>query len=186
METSPSLLERLRQPEAEAAWERFVDLYTPLLYYWATRRAGLTQDDAADLVQDVLTTLIQKLPDFNYQPDGSFRGWLRAVLLNTYRKRKQKRMPATAGSSLPEPPSPDTVAELGEEEYRQFLARRALQLMQAEFEPTTWQACWQTVVDGRPTAEVATVLGLTANAVYVARFRVLQRLREELQGLADF
>src|SRR5688572_30148894 len=84
--TSASLLERLRTPDREEAWPRFVRLYTPLLFYWA-RRAGLPQDDAADLVQDVLVVLVQKLPTFTYEPGKTFRGWLRTVALNKWRER---------------------------------------------------------------------------------------------------
>jgi RNA polymerase sigma-70 factor (ECF subfamily) len=76
--TPPSLLERLRQPAEQQAWERFVELYTPLIYYWA-HRVGLEGHDAADLVQDVFTVLVQKLPEFHYDPQKSFRSWLHTV-----------------------------------------------------------------------------------------------------------
>jgi RNA polymerase sigma-70 factor (ECF subfamily) len=79
--TPASLLHRLRQPNAVDAWPRFVELYTPLLYYWA-KRLGLQQQDAADLVQDVFVLLVQKLPEFAYDRHKSFRGWLRTVTLN--------------------------------------------------------------------------------------------------------
>src|SRR5258708_3966903 len=84
--TSASLLERLRQPDAADAWRRFVRLYTPLLYYWA-RGLGLPTHDAADLVQEVLVVLVHKLPEFNYDPTKSFRGWLRTIALNKWRER---------------------------------------------------------------------------------------------------
>src|SRR5438552_17277524 len=81
MYTTPvSLLERLHQPAADEAWQRFVKLYTPLLYHWACR-VGLQGADAADLVQDVLTLLVQKLPEFKYDSQKSFRAWLRTVML---------------------------------------------------------------------------------------------------------
>src|SRR5947209_13312864 len=73
--TSASLLHRLRQPSDKESWPRFVKLYTPLLFYWA-RRLGLQEPDAADLVQDVFTALVQKLPQFEYDPDRGFRSWL--------------------------------------------------------------------------------------------------------------
>src|SRR5436305_10983645 len=77
--TSSSLLLRLRRPGEQAAWKRFIDLYTPLLHSWACR-AALPAQDAADLVQDVFVALVQKLPQFQYQPGkGSFRAWLRPV-----------------------------------------------------------------------------------------------------------
>ena len=192
MHTTPiSLLERLRQPagqpSANSAWARFVDLYTPLLYYWARRRIGLQAQEAADLVQDVFTLLVQKLPHFNYDRHKSFRGWLRTVMLNKWRENQRRaRIPTVdTGGALPEVAAPDDVQELGEREYRQHLVRRALELMQAEFQPITWQACWEYVVAGKPVAEVAAELGITANAVYLAKSRVLRRLRQELDGLLD-
>ena len=78
METPASLLERLRQPGQDQAWARFVDLYTPLLFYWA-RRLGCQESEAADLVQEVLLLLVRKLPGFTYDQHKSFRGWLRTI-----------------------------------------------------------------------------------------------------------
>jgi RNA polymerase sigma-70 factor (ECF subfamily) len=185
--TSLSLLEHLRRPDDQAAWNRFVDLYAPLLYYWA-RQTGLQNADAADLVQEVLHLLVNKLPEFEYDRQRSFRAWLRTVTLNKWREAQRKRQIAVAAGgsqALPEPAVPDTAQAFWETEYRQMLAARALEIMRAEFEPATWQACWETVVSGRPAAEVASELGLTTNAVYLARSRVLRRLRCELQGLLD-
>src|SRR5262245_32982810 len=95
--TSISLLERLRQPQEEQAWRRFVDLYTPLLYFWA-RRTGLQEADAADLVQQVLAILVRKLPEFSYDREKSFRNWLRTVTLNEWRawQRRLAQQPAAA------------------------------------------------------------------------------------------
>jgi len=86
--TSASLLERLRRPNDHAAWERFVRFYTPLLNYWA-RHLGLQPNDAADLVQDVLSTLVQKLPEFVYDRHKSFRNWLRTLMLNRWRNNRR-------------------------------------------------------------------------------------------------
>ncbi len=184
--TSVSLLERLKQPEAHKAWARFVNLYTPLLFYWA-RRLGLQEPDAADLVQDVFALLVVKLPEFNYKRDQSFRGWLRRVLYNKWRKQKSRPgAPATAGAGLLSGlAGPDQAADLDEAEFRQQVTVRALQLMQEEFQPATWKACWETAVCGRSAAEVARELGVSVNAVYLARGRVLRRLRQELEGMLD-
>jgi RNA polymerase sigma-70 factor (ECF subfamily) len=176
------LLERLKQPAAQESWTRFVDLYTPLLFYWA-RRLGLQETDAADLVQEVFAVLVQTLPHFIYKPDQSFRGWLRTVLHNKWRK-KRARLPVTS-AGLSGVTDPDRAADLGEAEFQQHLTVRALQLMQAEFQPSTWKACWETVVCGRPPVEVARELGISVNAVYLARSRVLRRLRQELEGMLD-
>jgi len=80
-------------------------------------------------------------------------------------------------------PTPDEA--IWEAEYRQQVAHRALELMQTDFEPATWKACWEVVVVGRRVAEVAAELGMTPGAVFAAKFRVLARLREELAGLVD-
>jgi RNA polymerase sigma-70 factor (ECF subfamily) len=184
--TSSSLLLRLRQPGDRDAWERFCKLYTPLLFHWA-RRFGLQDDDAADLVQDILTTLIQKLPGFCYEPSKRFRGWLWTVSLNRFRMAQRRAQVPTAqgAAALDGCPAVSNIEEFDEAEYRRHVVGRALQLMQSEFEESTWQACWQHVVAGRRAAEVAAELGLSVGAVYVAKSRVLRRLREELGEMLD-
>src|SRR5262249_58188030 len=94
--TSASLLERLRQPAQQESWTLFVKLYTPLIFYWA-RRTGLKEEDAADLVQDVFTLLVKKMPEFQYAPGKSFRGWLRTVTLNKWRERQRRPTVAVVG-----------------------------------------------------------------------------------------
>ena len=187
MHTTPvTLLERLRRAPDERAWERLLQLYVPLLFAWA-RRAGESEHDAADLVQDVLTILVQTLPSFQYDTKGSFRNWLRTVTLNKLRERRRKL--AGAGrvglDGVAEPEIPDDAERFWDEEYRRELLGRALRLMQTDFEPATWQACWQSVAEGRTAAEVARSLGISENAVYLARCRVLRRLRQELDHLLD-
>lgn len=186
-DTPASLLERLRDPGAEAAWQRFVELYTPLLFSWA-RRVGLQESDAADLVQDVLALLLKKLPEFQYDPKKGFRSWLRTVTLNRWREiqRRQRRAPAIiAGSTLEHVPDPDGDEPFWEQEYRQHLARRLLEVMRTDFELATWQACWECVVNGRTAVDVGKEFHLSAGAVRAAKFRVLCRLRRELDGLVD-
>lgn len=185
--TPSSLLERLRQPFEPEAWARFVALYTPLIYSWG-RRVGLQEPDAADLVQDVFVILLQVLPTFTYDRHQSFRRWLWTVTINKWRKdrkRVDKRM-VSGLENRPEPVASDDDLEAAwEAEYQQHLTNQALRLMQADFEETTWKACWETLAAGRPAAEVAAELGLTVGAVYAAKLRVLKRLRRDLQGLLD-
>jgi RNA polymerase sigma-70 factor (ECF subfamily) len=182
--TPPSLLERLRKPSEQRAWEQFVQLYTPLLFAWA-RRLGLAEDDAADLVQDVFTLLVQKLPEFTYDRHQRFRGWLWTVTLNKWREKRRRRQASAIDgqADLAQIADADPVAAFDEADYRRYIMSRALQLMQSDFQPSTWKACWEHVVSGRPAAEVAAELGITTGAVYVAKCRVLRRLRQELEGL---
>ncbi len=190
-DTPVSLLERLRRPGDADAWPRFVELYTPLIYLWS-RRVGLQDQDAADLVQDVMVSLWKTLPTFQYDPRKGFRRWLRTVTLNKWRDQCKRRaaQPRTDGlllaegdlADLPDPVDPDAFWEI---EYRRRLISRALEVMKTDFRPTTWKACWEHVVEGRPAAEVARELGITAGAVYAARIRVLDRLRQELADLLE-
>lgn len=185
--TPVSLLETLRRPDPGPAWDRFVRLYSDLLYTWAAR-LGATGPDADDLVQDVFAVLVRELPAFHYAAGGRFRGWLWTVVRNKARERARRpAVPVAAGglSDVVGPADGDPAEAVDEREYRDHLTRRALELMRADFEPETWRAFWGVVAESRPAADVAAELGLTVNAVYLARGRVLRRLRAELAGLLD-
>jgi RNA polymerase sigma-70 factor (ECF subfamily) len=191
MITPVSLLQRLRvtgpAEKTVTAWEEFVDLYTPLLYSWA-RRLGLQVSDSSDLVQDVFVILVRKLPDFHYDPHKSFRAWLRTIFMNRWRdlgRRPATTSPQAAVAELAQLISPDKAGEQEEAEYREHLVRRALELMRHEFQAATWKACWEHAVNGRPAVDVARELGMSVNAVYLARSRVLRRVREYLEELLD-
>jgi RNA polymerase sigma-70 factor (ECF subfamily) len=184
MVTTPvSLLKRLQSGNETQSWDRFVRLYTPLIYGWA-RHKGIGREEAADVVQEVFAVLVRKLPTFEYNPAGGFGQWLRTITVNKCRDLLRRRAARPAQTNLdPAPPDADGVAAFTEAEYHQRLARLALEIMRDEFEPNTWKACWEHVVSGRPAAEIAADLGMTPGAVYVAKSRVLRRLREELEGL---
>ncbi len=182
-DTSASLLERLHRREDSAAWDRFLDLYAPMVHAWAGR-AGLQPADAADLVQQVFTTLLEKLPEFRYDPQRSFRAWLKTVTLNHWRARL-RRAEAVALDGQAEPETPDPAADFWERDYRAWLMARALKIMQADFSPHVWQACWLTAGEGKSAGEAANELGMTVGAVYAARCRVLAHLRRELEGLGE-
>ena len=167
------------------AWSRFVNLYTPLLFHWG-RRLGLPEQEVGDLVQDVFTVLVVQMPGFQYEPGGSFRGWLWRVTLNKWRdRRKNKAEQQAPEGALEGLTNREDSCALDEAEYRAWVVGRALRLMQAEFSPATWKACWEHVVCDRSAVEVAAELGISPGSVYVAKSRVLFRLRQELAGLVD-
>ncbi len=183
--TPVSLLDRIRQSPERSAWCRFVDLYTPLLTHWANR-LRLDPHETADLIQDIFSILVEKLPSFRYEPTKSFRAWLKTLLMNRWRHQLRKR--GRANEYLRNAKVAEVSAEefeFEESEYRAFLVHRALRIMQTEFEANTWKACWEFVVNDRPADEVARELGISVNSVYLAKSRILRRLREELNGLLD-
>ena len=184
--TSPSLLIRLQSANRDTvAWNRFVEMYTPLIWYWA-RKAGLQTDDAADLVQEVLVTLVRKLPEFRHDPQRSFRGWLRTVTLNKFReirRRKSSQMAQAGTTQLVSIPVEDP--GFWEDEYAGQVVARAMELARPLFEPETWNALQEYVKTGCPAAEAAERHGVSVWTVYAAKSRLLAHLREELEGLLD-
>jgi RNA polymerase sigma-70 factor (ECF subfamily) len=164
-------------------WERFHDLYNPLLYFWARRL--VSPHEADDLVQDVLLLVMQKLPSFAGSEERSFLTWLRTVMLNRWRdlgRRAAVRKCVGDAAALEEIAGNDDLGEAAAAEERNILIRRALQIMHSDFESTTWRACWETVACDRAAAEVADELGVSVAVVYSASYRVIRRLRNELAG----
>lgn len=184
--TSASLLIRIRSQNDNSSWQRFVNLYTPMIYRWACG-IGLPKSEASDLVQEVFVSVLNVIPSFEYDQGKSFRAWLKTVTVNRAKDflRRRARQPVPDGLEGAMPIVPDEVEFLTAQEYNEMLTRRALEFMQSEFESSTWRACWMTVVDGESAAAVSARIGISENAVYLARSRVLRRLRGELDGLLD-
>ena len=190
-QTRPSLLVRIRDAGDRAAWLQFVDLYAPLVYRFGRKR-GLQDADAADLTQEVLQAVAAASRRLEYDPcRGTFRGWLFTVARNRLhnfllRRKRDARTHAQADSPhlLEEQPArgADETA-LWEQEYRQRLFDWAAQQVRGCFQDSTWQAFWRTAVEGQGPREVAEALGLSVGAVYIAKSRVLARLRDRIQDL---
>jgi RNA polymerase sigma-70 factor (ECF subfamily) len=190
--TSLTLLQRAqaRQP---AAWERLVDLYAPLVLHWC-RRSGLVAADAADVFQEVFRSVAEHLSEFRRdRPGDSFRGWLRMITRNKVLDhfRRQQRQPAASGGSDAQRlllEVPDAGSEESDPTENDLLTRQlhqALELIRPEVEERTWTSFWMVQMDNREPRDVAAELGMTAAAVRKARYRVLERLREELGDVLD-
>jgi RNA polymerase sigma-70 factor (ECF subfamily) len=151
----------------------------------------LAAEDAADVFQEVLLAVMLHLADF--RRDGlqdSFSGWIAAITRNKvrdYYRRRQGKAEARGGSTaqrqISEIPQPTEARIQSDAESEAWLSRRAIDLIQAEFEPHTWDAFWRTAVDGQPPATVAEDLQMTVPAVYTAKSRVLRRLRQVMAEL---
>ena len=191
--TRPSLLVRIRDRGDRAAWGQFAAIYTPLLQRFA-RRHGLQEADANDLVQEVLKAVTTAAERLEYDPRrGSFRGWLYTVARSKLSNLLAARARQAQGSGdtgvhglLEQQPAPleDDSAEWDAEYERRVFAWAAEQV-RAEFQEKTWQAFWLTAVEGKPAAQVAEALGLSVGAVYVAKSRVMARLKEQVQELHE-
>lgn len=190
--TRSSLLERARARDPEA-WRRLIELYGPLVFHWC-RQYQLSPEDRADIFQEVFQAVATHLHNFRKdRPGSTFRGWLLVITSNKVRDdfRKQGRQPQAAGGSdanrrlaeVPDAELEPTVGSAPGQEAGVF--HRALELIRADFEDTTWQAFWRLVVDGQAPADIAADLKISANAVYKAKARVLRRLREELGELFE-
>lgn len=186
-----SLLLRLRTPD-HAAWQRWTHLYGPLILDWC-RLAGLQPEDAADVQQDVFRAVVTHIADFRReQPGDSFRGWLYRITQNKIRdhwRRQHKDVVASGGTdhqqmllAVPGEAASEVSLDENAQETGQ-LFRRALELLQTEFEPRTWQAFWRVTIEGQEVAEVAQTLGMSPGAIYVAKSRILRRFREEFSDL---
>ena len=192
--TRESLLVRIRDGRDHEAWRQFVELYAPLVYGFARKR-GLQDADAADVMQDVLRSVARAAGRLNYDPSrGTFRGWLYTVARNkvfNFLDAGKNRLGRGSGDTgvrekLEAQPDPESsLAASWEEEYERSLADVAMRRVQAEVQPATWKAFWQTAVEGRSAREAGEAVGLSAGAVYVARSRVLARLKEEVQRLRE-
>ncbi len=184
---SSTLLERVRCQEPDA-WRRLVDLYGPLVYRWC-RRARLQPSDSADVVQDVFTAVSQHIGGFERKPArGGFRAWLATITQNKIRdfyRRRRGRATARGGTDayrqLAQVPEPEALSDAtGAPDDDRLLSSRAIELVRAEFETRTWEAFRRAVLESQQPAHIAEDLGMSANAVYKAKSRVLRRLRQEL------
>ncbi len=193
--TSTSLILRAKSLDQDA-WKRIVLLYTPTIYGWA-QAAGLQDDDAEDVVQEVFQAMTKGISKVDLGPDQpAFRAWLwgitRHKIIDLF--RKQAAAPAVEGGSnaqrrFMEIPEAEPGSDAGSGTHNSFaqhdsLAYRALELVKQDFHETTWRAFWRVTIDRAPAAGVAEDLGISIGAVYTAKSRVLKHIRKELDGMS--
>jgi RNA polymerase sigma-70 factor (ECF subfamily) len=190
--THPSLLVRLRDRGDREAWGQFIQVYGPLVYGFA-RKQGLQDADAADLMQETLRVVAGAVRGLEYDPRrGRFRGWLFAVVRNQllrFRSRQDRAGRGTGDTSaharLREVADPGAdPSAVWDQDYQRRTFAWAAEKVRDQVQPATWQAFWQTAVEGKSGQEVAASLGLSVAAVYLAKSRVMARLKEQVRLLA--
>jgi RNA polymerase sigma-70 factor (ECF subfamily) len=188
--TRASLLVQLRSGSNHVAWQEFVNLYGPVIYGFARKR-GLQDADAADLMQDVLRSVSGAIGRLDYdRKQGTFRGWLFTITRNkvfNFLSARRLRPQATGDTNthqlLGSQPDEQDGSEAWEMEYQRRLASLAMEQIKGEFQENTWKAFWLTAVEGASAAEVSKQVGLSAGAIYVAKSRVLARLKEVIETM---
>lgn len=188
-ETDDGLIARVKKPADAQSWTEFAAVDRPVVVRMAIRR-GLQPTDAQDVAQEVMLSVSRSIdrwePRHSRQP---FRAWLgtlaKNAILNALTRRRPDR--GTGLSAVADrlnevaDDDPETTAELRLETQRE-LFRRVAQQIRGDFAPATWRMFWETEVNGRSVADVAVMLGRSAGAVYLARCRVMKRLREQAQA----
>ena len=190
--TRNSLLLRARAGEADA-WEDLIGLYRPLIVGWLNRQ-GVPARDLDDLTQDILLSVVKQISTFEHSGRrGAFRSWLRVIACRRtadyWRGADSGATPAGGSSAAVAlgqvaDPESDLNRRWGEEHDR-YVVRCLLEMVEQEFEPATVRAFRRLALDGASGAEAAQELGLSVPAVYMAKSRVLQRIRQEADGLID-
>jgi len=187
--TRPSLLLRVRDVNDDAAWSQFVEIYTPLVFGYCRAR-GLQDADAADVAQESMRAVAQAIGKFEYDPQrGKFRNWLLTVVRSKFHNfvARQQRQPELPGNTVLQFKLDRDATGADESDWEAEYHRRifhwAAKRIRSEFHESTWQAFWRTTIDEHDGKEVAESLGLRVGAVYVAKSRVIARLKAEIQGV---
>lgn len=191
--TSSGLLARVKAQDPEA-WRRFVHLYGPLIYRWCIQ-VGLQDADAADVTQNVFRSVMNGIAGFQYgQKGATLRGWLRVITHNRVCDFIRTRPPEGAGIGGSEAQvklqviaeqDPSSFAADSEQADHLLLYRRVIETILEDYSEQTRQIFLRVVVGGQHPAATAEEMNISTNVVYLAKSRILRRIREEFAGIID-
>ena len=184
-ETSVSWLHSLKKAgPTESAWTHFVQTYEPFIKR-VLKGQGLQEATIADVTQNVMLVVVQRLPEFERERTGSFRSWLRAITVNCLRNYRRSKHFLTGDDKLQEliGELKDNESELSRawnQQHAEHVLNVLLESIESEFEPVTIQIFRSLAIDSTPVADVAAKHNKSKGACYVARSKVLKRMREIL------
>lgn len=182
--TNPELLARIKDNSNEAAWREFIQIYRPLVYGFCINHQ-LQVADANDVTQEVMKAISRSIANFEYDPKkGRFRSWLFTVTRSKFNNFLESRYKHPQGSGdtemlrfIEDQPAREEAEDWDKEFKRQTLAS-AMEAVELEFAPKTWEAFVRTAIHHEPGKDVADELDLSIGAVYIARSRVTTRIKE--------
>lgn len=187
--TRETLILRLRDAADDASWAEFAEIYTPLLFGYCRKRS-IPTTDAEDIIQGVMASVAKAMGGFDYnRQKGTFKGWLFTILRNAIANhfRKASRRPVTTAETqvfinLEADPGEGERLDW-ERDYQKHLLAWAMEKVKEEFSERIWGIFEASAIHGRDHAELATELGISKNAIAVARHRVTKRLREKTESV---
>lgn len=190
-ETCPSFCYRLLDAGDAEAWVEFTASYAPLIRRYCQLR-GMQEADAADVTQEVMLAVVRNIRRFKLQPNtGAFRGWLFTITRSKFndwlhrRRHEPERVGGTFALEFVETQAWQEPDQVGEREEEWHLFHRACHRVRGQFEDSTWQAFWKLSVEGHSGQDVAQALGISVGAVYIAKSRVLSRLKQSVQECSE-
>ncbi len=192
-DTSVSFLDSLTAERGSNSWREFVDLYAPLIKVWLGTQ-NVRPQERDDVVQEVMTVVLRRLPEFQRNRTGSFRNWLKTITLfcwQNYRRKNIQKVAAVGGSDfgevmgqLEDPES--QLSQRWDHEHDQYILSRLLERIRPSVRQSTWDAFRLVTIEGQSPEQASEQLGVSVNAVYVAKSRVLSQLRQLSEGLVDW
>jgi RNA polymerase sigma-70 factor, ECF subfamily len=192
-DTSISFLNSLQADGNSRSWNEFIDLYQPLIRIWLGTQ-NVKEQERDDVTQEVMSVVLKRLPEFQRNRTGSFRNWLKTITVycwQNYRRKNLQRGGAIGGTEfgqvlheLEDPVS--NVSQLWDQQHDQYILQRLLEKIRPSIRESTWAAFSAVTIEGKTPEQAAADLGMTANAVYVAKSRVLAQLRQVSEGLVDW
>lgn len=198
--TRKSLIERLNNWEDQRTWNEFYQTYWRLVYSVATK-SGLTREEAFDVVQETIIAIARQVQKGQYDPRaGSFKAWLlqmtRWRILDVFRARKRQPSLSNQGNADSEDSQNLAMERLSSEkdnllesiwdrEWRDNISSAALERVKAKVSPRQFQIFDCYVMKGWGVKKTAEALGINAAQVYLAKHRVGNLVKKEIQGLEN-